>query len=147
MKHWIAKAAVSCFFAVSMLAAAPPADAARMESYNLIWFDSSGNVIGQHAEFCNNYQLEGGAQSGAFALSITGGCGDLLRFCEQTDKGYICYGFTQNIGLSATVSGNAGNLSAGDLCELTGACSGTEPILMVGHGFDIVQIYPVPKKK
>lgn len=150
MKHWIAKAAVSCFFVVCMFAGAPKADAARLESYNRIWFDSSGNVIGQHAEFCNNYQLEGGAQSGAFSLTIIGGCGDMLRSCEEVHERdfseYRCKGYSRNIGLTATATGSYGNLTAGELCDLTSACFSTEPILMVGYGFDVVQIYPVPKK-
>lgn len=149
MKHWIAKAALSCILLTGMFSASPVANAARVSSYNLIWFDSAGNVIGQHAEFCNNYQLQGGAQTGAFALTIIGGCGEMIRDCEEVygeDRSEIvCSGFTLNTALSASPSGNHGNLTAADLCGLTGACSGTEPILMHGYGFNIIQIYPVPK--
>lgn len=151
MKHWIAKAAVSFFLITSMFAGVPDAKAARAESYNRIWFDSSGNVIGQHAEFCNNYQLEGGDQTGAFSLTIVGGCGDMIRECTEVHtevlSEYRCTGYSVNngIALSANATGNYGNFTAGELCELASACFSTEPILMVGNGFEIVQIYPVTK--
>lgn len=142
MKHWIAKAAVSCFFVVCMSATAPYAQAARVESYNQIWFDSNGNVVGQHAEFCNNFQYEGGSQSGQFSLVVHAGCGDQLRQCATVGTEYRCTGYIINNALTATVTGNSGGLTAGQLCELVGACLGFEVELMNGYGFPITQIYP-----
>ncbi|MHC1654420.1 hypothetical protein ACODUL_14205 [Stenotrophomonas maltophilia] len=142
MKHWIAKAVMSCFVVACVAIAVPRAEAARVESYNQIWFDSSGNVIGQHAEFCNNVQYEGGSQTGQFSLVVRAGCGDQLRQCSTVGTEYRCTGYIINNALTATVTGNSGGLTAGELCELAGACLGFEVDLMYGYGFPITQIYP-----
>lgn len=125
------------------------AHAARKESYNLIVFDANMNVIGQHAEFCNNYQLEGGSLTGAYELAIVGGCGDQLANCryEWPDGSaayYTCDSYSLNIGVLAQFSPQT-NFNIENACNIAGgACSSTEPVLMVGRGFDIVQIYPAP---
>jgi len=148
MKHVIARAAISCLVVFGLISFSPAADAARKESFSQIWFDSSGNVIGQHAEFCNNVQYEGGSQSGAFSLVVHAGCGDRIRECHWEgieDRLYICTGYFLNYALTASVTGNAGGLSAGEICEMVSACLGFEVELMYGYDFPLVQIYPIPK--
>lgn len=124
-----------------------PASAARIESFNQIWFDGSGIVVGQHAEYCNNVQIEGGRQAGVFSLVVHAGCGDQIATCStsySTDgtETLQCEGLGPNFALTATVAGNSGGLSVGELCDLTQACMEFEPQLMQGWGLDFHQVYP-----
>jgi len=127
--------------AASVLGAST-AQAARAESFSQIWFNSNGDVVGQHAEFCNNVQYEGGSQTGAFSLVIHSGCGDQLRMCSEQGTQYVCTGYINNHALTAVVTGNSGGLTAGQLCELVQTCLGFEVELMNGYGFSMLQIYP-----
>lgn len=123
--------------------------AARAASQNIIYFDANLNVIGQHAEYCNNYQYEGGDVVNAVAyLEITGGCGELIREChfewqDEYPGYYVCTGYHVNYAVEAVFMGGS-NYTIEDACNVTGACSSREPILMVGRGFDLVQIWPTP---
>lgn len=134
------------FLAVSTISASFSAGAARAESFNQIWFDSNGTVIGQHAEYCNNVQLEGGATSGAFSLVVLGGCGDPVMSCGYTDSvsnpQWVCRGAGSNYSIVASTTGSTGGLAIHEVCELANACWSTEPELMTGRGFNLVQIYP-----
>lgn len=119
--------------------------AARAASQNIIVFDENLNVIGQHAEYCNNYQYEGGNLNGPYYLEITGGCGELLREChfvwpDGSPGYYVCTSAGVNNAVEATFSG--GDYTIEDACNVTGACSSREPVLMVGRGINLIQIWP-----
>ncbi len=134
------------FLILSAIIASPTAKAARAESFNQIWFNSNGDVVGQHAEYCNNVQLEGGLQTGAFSLIVHGGCGDFVSTCGYNDSVlepmWVCQGAGTNNAITASTTGNTGTLAIHEVCDLVNACWSVEPELMVGHGFNLVQIYP-----
>ncbi|MBP3985716.1 hypothetical protein J5837_14995 [Pseudoxanthomonas helianthi] len=120
------------------------AHAEREKSYNLIVFDANMNIIGQHAEYCNNYQYEGGDLNGPNMLVVEGGCGNYVVSCGY-DSGwtvYSCEGVGYDYALVANFYGTSTGYNVGHACNISGACSDTEPTLMSGHGLTLIRIYP-----
>lgn len=116
--------------------------AARAESKNTIWFDANDNVIGQDAYYCNGTHWQGGAQSGAYGVIIKGGCGDPIVSCNWFVQGVRCTiaGSGYNYSITSTIFGNYAPRTMQDACEITNACRFTEPELMFGWGFELVQV-------
>lgn len=128
---------------------ATDAFAARMESLNIIYYDANNNVIGQHAEYCNNVQVEGGVAdwNNPYALTIVGGCGDPIYNCGWVGSGdnqrYECNGSGDYYyGVSVSYQSATGRSIEAACQDVVNACSSNEPILATGRGFNFVQIYP-----
>ena len=117
--------------------------AARSQSMNTIWFDSSGNVIGQDAYFCNNVHWKGGAQSGAYRMIVRGGCGDPIISCDWVSNGVMCTAEAPyyDYSITSTLSGNYAPRTMQEVCDVTGACTFTEPELMYGWGFELYRVF------
>lgn len=116
--------------------------AARMESYSVIYFDQYDNVVGQHAEFCNNVQWEGGQQNGHYALEVVGGCGDQIYSCHPTENWshIICTDGGSYYAIGAQLFGNTAGRSLEYACSTTD-CSSNEPTLVNNWGFTMVCIW------
>ena len=116
--------------------------AARAESVNTIWFDANDNVIGQDAYFCNNTHWRGGAQTGAYKIVIKGGCGDPIVSCSYVASAIMCefadtpYNYT----ITSRIYGDYAPRTIQDACDITQACTFSEPELMFGWGFTLSQV-------
>jgi hypothetical protein len=116
--------------------------AARAESSNTIWFDANDNVIGQDAYFCNGAHWKGGSQSGLYKIIIKGGCGDPIVSCTWVSDGIMCQyaGSVYNYTITSKIFGDYAPRTIQDACNITGACTFSEPELMFGWGFNLVQV-------
>lgn len=134
MKVWISVLSL-------VLAGSMPSDAnaARMESVNIIHFDANHNVIGQQAEFCNNVRYKGGATTGTYTLLVYGQCGDPIVTCEWYVGNAYCYYQSGNYGVSAELIGQFGSRTIAQACTDTAACNFHEPTLLWNRGFTLVQ--------
>ena len=134
MKVWI-----SVLLVVLAGLMTPDANAARMESVNMIHFDANHNVIGQQAEFCNNVRYRGGATTGTYTLLVYGQCGDPIVACEWYYGHVACFYSSGNYGVNAELVGQFGSRTIEQACTDTAACNFHEPTLLWNRGFTLVQ--------
>jgi hypothetical protein len=104
--------------------------AARQYSSNKIYFDVSGNVIGQDAYYCNNVHWRGGNISSPYVLTVKGGCGGCMA--TPTDP---C---EPNYAIIVTLGGNP-PFTTQEACQLVNnsACTDLEPDILTGYGFQV----------
>lgn len=136
---------------VAIMLISTEAKAVRDESYNLIVLDGAGNVIGQHAEFCNNYQYEGGQMQGANVIEIVTGCSQYYATnCQLIphSNDFATWSCEEGVYNTITVTENyAGSygVTAEWFCNTySPICKIPDATLLPGHGFDLVQIWPTP---
>jgi hypothetical protein len=120
--------------------------AARDKATNAIFFDASGNIVGQDLIRCSNQHFQGGIGSidAPYVLRITSGCGTPVTKCDYNEDGLpdcviipgdysITYSVTPALG--ALMTANEACLLAEDVCvELN-------PKILTEQSFEVIRVY------
>lgn len=132
------KVAILLFAVVTCVGVAGEARAARASSYNDVYFDAQGQIVGQDLIGCSNAHWRGGNTSAPYKLSVEVNCDGSPRECP----GWLSVCATDwSKTIEYSLYPVPAPLSLDQACAAAPVCDSPEPNVLLNTSFEIKRVY------
>jgi hypothetical protein len=135
------RSALISFFVVAIMAWVGDAHAARAYSFNDVYFNEQGEVVGQDMIGCSNFHWRGGDVNAPYHLTVEVNCDGSQRECSSFQGIPFTCGTDWSKTIQYSLYPGTAPFSLQHACDVSeGSCENVEPSPFLFQDFEVVRV-------